>query len=86
MLRLALTDASQDATLVRVEAPHCVAGLLIMPGGHVVGCAPILRFMLGWQGGRAIRYCRRKGWRFAVIAKRRSHAEVKRRLRELGIT
>lgn len=86
MLRLAnLAPDIDDATLARIEAPHCVAGLLIVPGGRVVGCAPILGFMLGWEGGRAKRYCRRKGWRFAVILERRTSAEARRRLRRRGV-
>ena len=48
-------------TLVRIEAPHFVAGL-DAEGGRVVRAAPIVRYMIGWDGRRVARYCASKGW------------------------
>lgn len=47
--------------LVRIEAPHFVAGLVVTDD-VVVRTAPILKYMLGWSLGRVISYCRQKGW------------------------
>ena len=43
--------------LVRILAPHFVAGLVL--GGQ---CAPIIRYMHGWPPERIRAYCKGKGW------------------------
>lgn len=48
-------------SLVRIEAPHLVAGVVAV-GGRVVEAAPILGYMLGWSGIDVADYCARKGW------------------------
>lgn len=48
-------------TLVRIVAPHFVAGIEA-DSGRVVNAAPILRYMLGWDARRVAGYCARKGW------------------------
>ena len=48
-------------TLVRIDAPHFVAGLEA-EGSHVVRAAPILRYMTGWDGRQVATYCATKGW------------------------
>jgi hypothetical protein len=48
-------------TLIRIVAPHFVAGLEA-EHGRVVRAAPILRYMLGWEGARVAGYCRSKRW------------------------
>ena len=47
--------------LVRIVAPHFVAGL-VARAGAVVRAAPIIRYMVGWTGKRVRDYCARKGW------------------------
>lgn len=53
--------------LVRIVAPHFVAGL-VADGGRVVEAAPILRYMLGWTGSQVARYCRRGAWRWERLS------------------
>ena len=50
--------------LVRIVAPHFVAGLEI--GGR---CAPIVRYMRTWTVERIVTYCSKKGWKAKVLRK-----------------
>lgn len=52
--------------LVRITAPHFVAGVVAVDG-RVVRAAPILRYMSGWDGARLAEYARRKGWTWEVL-------------------
>jgi hypothetical protein len=54
------TPASTD-TLVRIDAPHFCAGVVIS-GGVVTRAAPILKYMFGWTGARVGVYAIGKGW------------------------
>jgi hypothetical protein len=61
-------DANVDASrrtqadvLIRIEAPHFVAGIEARDG-RVVRTAPILAYMLGWDGARVAQYAKRRGW------------------------
>jgi hypothetical protein len=49
--------------LMRVEAPHFVAGLIVTKG-RVVRAAPILKWSLGKQWVWIASYIERKGWRW----------------------
>ena len=49
-------------TLVRIEAPHFVAGIVIRDG-RVVEAAPIVAYMKKWPASRAKCYCGERGWR-----------------------
>lgn len=55
------------ADLVRVVAPHFVAGVLVNSELHIVVAAPIL----GWARGKHIAwladYCKAKGWGVEAI-------------------
>jgi hypothetical protein len=51
---------------VRVVARHFVAGLVAVDG-RVVRAAPILRYMLGWDGARVATYVQAKGWEWARL-------------------
>jgi hypothetical protein len=46
---------------VQITAPHFCAGV-VARDGRVVAAAPIVRYMVGWDGRRVRDYCRRKGW------------------------
>lgn len=48
--------------ILRVEAPHFVAGCIYDREGFIVHAAPILKWCVGWQVSRFCRYCARKGW------------------------
>lgn len=48
--------------LIRIVAPHFVAGVELDKNGHVIFAAPILRYMMGWHLDRISGYCLRKGW------------------------
>ena len=52
-------------TLVRIEAPHFVAGALL-EDGRVVRAAPILRYVVGWDVVRLLEYAERKRWRASL--------------------
>jgi hypothetical protein len=45
--------------LVRIVAPHFVAGLALCSGP----CAPIIAYMRGWPLARIRAYCAKRGWR-----------------------
>lgn len=49
--------------MYRITAPHFVAG--IVRGGL---CAPIIKYMQGWDGKRIYDYCKAKGWHIEVLA------------------
>ena len=54
-------------TLVRVVAPHFVAGFVIK-ADRVIACAPILRRALMGKTADQIRaVCKAKGWRASVV-------------------
>jgi hypothetical protein len=53
-------------TLVRVVAPHFVAGLIVRDG-YCIRAAPILRRMIGWSSDQIREYFRQKGWRATVV-------------------
>jgi hypothetical protein len=48
--------------VIRIEAPHFVAAVILDRYGKVVRAAPILRYMTGWQHSRVERYAASKGW------------------------
>jgi hypothetical protein len=52
---------TEGPILVRVVAPHFVAGLSVFED-RVVEAAPILRYAVGWTADRLRRYVRHKGW------------------------
>lgn len=52
-----------------VDAPHFCAGADIVDGkvsSHPYGCAPIIRYMVGWTGKQVSAYCRKKRWKVSV--------------------
>lgn len=53
-------------TLVRVVAPHFVAGFLVYED-RVVKTAPILRWMKGMRGEQSMAAMERKGWTWEVL-------------------
>lgn len=71
--------------LIRVEAPHFVAGieltdahpaldsLLPLTEARVTRTAPILKYTLGWPEGRLYALLRRKGWHWQVIPPNAGH-------------
>jgi len=54
--------------LVRVEAPHFVAGL-VLRDGRCVNAAPILGWAIGRPGWAILGYCRRKRWRAELVTR-----------------
>lgn len=48
--------------LVRIEAPHFVAG--VVPG---VAAAPIVRYIRAWSPARIRAYCHRQKWRCCAL-------------------
>ena len=52
--------------LVRIEAPHFVAGI-VMDWGRARRCAPVVKYMRGWTLAAVREYCARKLWRCEVL-------------------
>jgi len=52
--------------LVRVDAPHFVAGL-VMDRGVCIEAAPILKWAIGKDRAMLSAYMNKKGWRAHVI-------------------
>ena len=46
--------------IYRIEAPHFVAGLVPYQG-RVRRCAPIIKYMAGWDIAKVYEYCEQKG-------------------------
>ncbi len=62
------STATQNEVLVRVVAPHFVAGM-VLENDVVVEAAPILRWAVGRGMGWLRAYLARKGWRASVVDK-----------------
>lgn len=54
--------------LVRVVAPHFVAGYEVSAYGTIWNAAPILKYVVGWEHFRALNYFDRKGWKYEFVA------------------
>lgn len=55
--------------LIRIVAPHFVAGL--EADSVVRRAAPILSYMLGWNGKRVADYCKLKKWTWERVGEPR---------------
>lgn len=57
--------------LLRISAPHFVAGIELWSGydkdDPVNKPAPILKYMKTWTVSRIMRYCRKKGWQYQEV-------------------
>jgi len=49
--------------IVRIEAPHFVAALMLNELGSVVRAAPIVGYMAGWSRNMVEAYCQKRRWR-----------------------
>jgi len=56
-------EAPRWPLLIRIEAPHFVAGY-DMANNNI---APIIKYMRGWNLTRIETYCARKGWLVSVF-------------------
>jgi hypothetical protein len=63
---MAMAKTLRGAILVRIVAPHFVAGIIAIDGA-VFRTAPILHFTMGWDGRRVARYCDRNGWTWQLV-------------------
>lgn len=54
--------------LLRIEAPHFVAGLEVQ-GRLVWRAAPICHYMVGWRVKKVLAYCQRKQWAVKRVAR-----------------
>lgn len=61
------TPQKPGGKLIRIEAPHFVAGLEA-GGGKYDRAAPILKYMAGWSEADIKAYIRRKQWKAAAKA------------------
>jgi hypothetical protein len=58
-----MTKVTSPFDLIRIEAPHFVAGAEVEKG-VVINTAPILKWMRGKEFSSFIPYLDRKGWKF----------------------
>lgn len=54
-----------DEELIRIEAPHFVAGIIVIDG-KCVRPAPILKWTRGKDVETVRAYCERRGWKFRL--------------------
>ena len=60
--------AAERERLVRVEAPHFVAGMIFdNESKRVTSAAPILSWAVGRHVTELRTYCGRKGWKASVV-------------------
>ena len=52
----------------RTEAPHLVAGAVVVVGNKIKGTAPVISYMGGWPVGKVKVYCEKKGWKLEIIS------------------
>ena len=50
-----------DVVVVQIAAPHFCAAI-VARDGKCVEAAPILRYMIGWDGKQVAAYCVHKHW------------------------
>lgn len=62
MLPQRLAISTIDKGMIRIEAPHFTAGVVLGQGMFVIKAPPIVKYMVGWDYHRVMGYCRRKGW------------------------
>lgn len=48
--------------MLRIVAPHFVAGVHVEPDFTIGETAPIVKYMKGWSVTAVREYCRRKDW------------------------
>lgn len=53
--------------MIRIEAPHFVAAVVLDDFSKVIRAAPIVRYMLGWHMTGVMGYCRKKGWAYELV-------------------
>lgn len=59
--------SSPRGTLIRVVAPHFVAGLVIDDNGYCGAAAPILAWSIGQGATDLSAYFKRKGWEARIV-------------------
>lgn len=62
-----MATESTGRSLVRVVAPHFVAGLVV-DDDHVILAAPILRYMVGWPADKVRAKLAEMGWQASKVS------------------
>jgi len=62
----AVSDFREAEMLIRIAAPHFVAGVVLDEQTRVIRTAPILHYMRDWSLPRIITYCIVKQWQCAI--------------------
>lgn len=52
--------------LFQITSNYFCAGF-VTKDGHIAHAAPIIRYMIGWDAGKTLSYCRRKGWKLQRV-------------------
>jgi len=53
--------------LIRIVAPHFVAGIILDDYDFVCETAPILHYMLSWSYNEVKRHCVHRGWTYEEV-------------------
>ena len=74
--------------LIRITAPHFVAGIVTYCGPMVTKksgmrvpshrCAPIVKYMKNWTVADIMRYCKKKGWQYELEERRGDDTDTSR--------
>ena len=59
------TMTKKKERLIRIEAPHFVAGLVWKQSGSL--CAPIIHYMRLWSLAKIFDYCKKKKWTCSIL-------------------
>lgn len=61
--------STKTERIFQITAPHFVAGFVVL-NGKVIETAPIVRYMIGWNGTTFRLYCSKKGWSYQELLPR----------------
>ncbi len=54
--------------LIRITAPHYVAGIIVSKNDIIINAAPILKWTIGKRWGKVAAYFDRKGFHYKIVS------------------
>lgn len=58
-------------TLIQIKSSYFCCGILVQ-SGKIVKAAPIVKYMIGWNGKRFKQYCNKKKFTYEMVSNRNS--------------